>query len=186
MVPVRCVVAILQGDLVLSNSKPTEASIQNALFFHLRDKGHSHIAPNCCALGWEADLVSITGAGYACEYEVKISRSDFFADTNKKEKHTFYKGSERKRQRTQAERIPCRFFYVAPAGLVSIQDIPIHAGLIEVQGQNISVTKDAPRLHREKASDVLKERITNSLMWKVFTGKTREAVKQPTRTRWPA
>jgi hypothetical protein len=40
---------------------------------------------------WEADHFSMTSSNYAYEIEVKVSRSDFFADF-KKPKHNFFKG----------------------------------------------------------------------------------------------
>ncbi len=40
--------------------------------------------------GWESDFFSITSSGYCYEVEVKISRSDFFADF-KKDKHELFK-----------------------------------------------------------------------------------------------
>lgn len=40
--------------------------------------------------GWECDFFSIAASGYCYEVEIKISRSDFFADF-KKEKHDLFK-----------------------------------------------------------------------------------------------
>lgn len=40
--------------------------------------------------GWECDFFSVTDSGYCYETEIKISRSDFFADF-KKDKHNLFK-----------------------------------------------------------------------------------------------
>jgi hypothetical protein len=162
----------------------TEALIQRLLFQDLVDKGHGHIAPNCCALGNEADLLSITQAGFVNEYEIKISRSDFKADKKKIHKHRRYMNAndEFTTQRTRQQLIPSVFYYVVPAGMVELSEVPHYAGLIEVKAVEprrnslpfvLVVTKKAPRLHKEKTVDAVKNRITNCLMWKVFNGVTR-------------
>jgi len=156
----------------------TESSIQAALFKDLVSKGHSHIAPNCMALGYEADLLSLTTSDYVHEYEIKISRSDFKADQNKKNKHYIYQNAEKG---FGPARIPSRLYYVIPAGMVSIEEVPTHAGLIEIKLMKTSrpylaaiITKPAPRLHSEKAPVGVKHKITTSLMWKVFNGVVKE------------
>lgn len=48
---------------------------------------HKYKLENTFVYEWESDCFSMSEAGYAYEVEVKISRSDFFNDFNKKEKH---------------------------------------------------------------------------------------------------
>lgn len=163
----------------------TEASIQALLFEHLVAKGYHHIAPNCCAIGNEADLLSVTGAGFLHEYEIKISRSDFKADKKKIRKHKQYQNASHGNttKRTRQQQIPSVFYYVVPAGLVDVSEVPPYAGFIEIctrehQGRKcqehyLKTVKPAPRLHKEKTTDAVLRRITNSLMWKVFNGVTR-------------
>jgi hypothetical protein len=51
---------------------------------------HDHKFENVFLHGWEADSFSVTSSMYSYEIEVKVSRSDFFADF-KKPKHHFFK-----------------------------------------------------------------------------------------------
>lgn len=50
---------------------------------------------------------------------------------------------------------PSRFYFVVPAGLIRLDEVPEWAGLMEVRGTTayarVSQTKPAPRLHREKS-----------------------------------
>jgi hypothetical protein len=55
---------------------------------------HDHKFQNIFVHSWEADHFSVTGTGYTWEIEVKVSRSDFFADF-KKPKHHFFKGHKK-------------------------------------------------------------------------------------------
>ena len=76
----------------------TEFTIQNALYRRLRfDKGIIHIFPNMASITmYEADLLAVTRSGYAHEYEIKLSLSDFRADKKKREKHCSLSGDTRK------------------------------------------------------------------------------------------
>ena len=58
-----------------------ETKIQYHLYQDLIAKGHEIVVPNVSWswLLWEADLISITKAGYMNEYEIKISKQDFEA-----------------------------------------------------------------------------------------------------------
>jgi hypothetical protein len=51
---------------------------------------HEHKFENVYIHEWEADCFSVTKSGYSYEIEVKVSRSDFFADF-KKPKHQFFR-----------------------------------------------------------------------------------------------
>lgn len=167
----------------------TEESIQAFLFKDLASKGHKYIAPNSCALPYESDLLSITTAGYLIEYEIKISRSDFKADTKtrtKKRKHDWYTHPEQYPYSNPADCVPCRFYYVVPKGLVSVDEVPDHAGLMEISFYHfprnpeytpkpiIDTVKQAPQLHDIKATRAIKTKIATTLMWKVFSGVTKE------------
>lgn len=45
---------------------------------------------------------------------------------------------------------PNYFFYVCPTGLINPEEIPPYAGLIYVEGEEVTYIVDAPRLHRHK------------------------------------
>lgn len=63
------------------------SDIQRVLKYHFNS--HKYELQNSFVFNWECDFFSITKAGYAYEVEIKVSRSDFFADF-KKEKHILF------------------------------------------------------------------------------------------------
>jgi hypothetical protein len=70
----------------------------------------------------------------AVAYEIKISRGDFKRDTHAKQR--------------QARLFSDRFYYVAPTGLIKPDELPDWAGLIEFDGEALSIKVAAP--HRDK------------------------------------
>jgi hypothetical protein len=72
-------------------------------------------------LPWECDVLAVTKFGYAVEYELKISRSDFKADFKKPKHKLFNKG--------QGGMIS-KFWFVVPQGLVKKSEVPAYAGLM--------------------------------------------------------
>lgn len=125
----------------------SESDIQDRLYIEFNRRRHTLIVPNVTMFGWESDLVSITAAGYLCEYEIKISRADFRADAKKDRHHllTNFEISKRKRG-------PSFFYYVVPRDLIAAVDVPSYAGLI-YSHPLLQIIKPAPRLHRDKATD---------------------------------
>jgi hypothetical protein len=120
-----------------------------------RHRPGSKIFPNIFIDGFEADIFEVSRAGIMTEFEVKISRSDFFADAKKVDKHTDLKCGRRVNY----------FYYMMPKGLVDKSDIPEHAGLVYVElidipllgGEIKTITrydyqKVAPRLTKRKIS----------------------------------
>ena len=129
---------------------------------------------------WECDVFEVSKSGYFREFEVKVSRSDFFADAKKETVrypggwYSGFKGvTENKHELLAAGDVrgPSIFYYVTPEGLLKPDEIPPWAGLIEVrdgnsvlytQGEFTSVPrifereiKKAPRLHREKVAQAV-------------------------------
>ena len=157
----------------------SEFSIQNLLFERLTEKQHQFIFPNVRIAFWEADLISVTRAGYLHEYEIKISRSDYKADFKKLSKHQWL-GNVRLRESDRvAMSIPAFFWYVAPEGV--IQCVPSYAGLIEVDWRpnnryaqtGLQEIVSAPRLHSTKISRDQKNLIYRSAQWKLWNARKR-------------
>jgi len=140
---------------------------------------------------WECDVFEVTKAGYVTEYEVKISRADFFADA-KKEREVFPRGYgepsvfEKKHDLLAAKspRGPSRFFYVTPAGLLDPSEIPVWAGLIEVEAHTPELhcsrfrereITTAPRLHREKIADHVRQHALGVCYYRMHELLTRRA-----------
>ncbi|GAO43771.1 hypothetical protein [Flavihumibacter petaseus] len=72
-----------------NKSSMTEADIQRKLRNLFADNSYHLYNQYIIKEGWESDYFSVTRAGLIVECEVKISRSDFFADF-KKPKHRYY------------------------------------------------------------------------------------------------
>lgn len=77
------------------------------------------VFPNTYLNGNEADIFHVTKSGYLYEYEIKISRSDFFAEKKKIGKTDKLNDGKR-----------CNFFYyLVPEGLIHPEEVPEYAGL---------------------------------------------------------
>ncbi len=132
---------------------------------------------------WECDLFELTESGFFREYEVKISRADFFADAKKQSQvYPWPYGKSAVFENKHAlltqrdPRCPAQFWFVTPAGLVKPEEVPEWAGLIELSGGSfgeqigdkiISHSRlsereviKAPRLHRVKFSSTAAHAMT--------------------------
>lgn len=105
---------------------------------------------------WESDFFVQNSSGYTYEIEVKISRSDFFADMKKIKKHSilergFYEVEHRGRVDSHVHKCrPNKFFYAVPSGLIQAKEVPPYAGLIYVNGFSFTKIKEAPFIHKDK------------------------------------
>lgn len=91
----------------------------------------------------------MTKSELAYEFEIKISRSDFFNDfKHKTRKHSFL-GAVNKEY---LNGIPNYFYYVVPKGLITKEEVPEYAGLCYVDGEILYTIKKAPKLTPKKTS----------------------------------
>lgn len=146
----------------------TERRIQLAIY---ADKSGASqiICPNYTPAGWwECDLWQVTKAGYAVEYEIKLSLSDFkidakktqrrFENSNETEKWKIIDENKHDLLSDRCERGPSRFFYCIPDELIDqIHPIlPAWAGLLSFKHSRLRyrsarrIIKDAPKLHKVK------------------------------------
>lgn len=102
---------------------------------------------------WESDFFCMNKEGYSFEMEVKVSRSDFKADF-KKPKHDLFRNQIDDlpifTTQKHPKRIPNRFYYAVPKGLISVDEVPSYAGLIYVDKRHAYIVKRAPFIHRTK------------------------------------
>ncbi len=149
---------------------------------------HSHLFLNKYIFDsdWESDFFSVTSSGYLYEVEVKISKSDFAADFIKFKHKIFegrnqtevikeakYKYSKRwkkdvrrapeKKINPQEVKMPNKFFFACPDGLLKVEDIPEYAGLIYVTDTAATIIKHAPLLHKRKEN--IKELLFSKYQW---------------------
>lgn len=121
---------------------------------------------------WESDFFILRQNGYCIEFEIKISRADFFNDKKKVDKHLILENGkcvvEKSKQifnedkfrkieyiKYQEEQIhdfrPNKFYYVVPENLIKLDEIPKYAGLLYIDDLNqIIIVKEAPFLHKNK------------------------------------
>jgi hypothetical protein len=113
---------------------------------------------------WECDLAEFTEGGRFTEFEVKMSRSDFMADSRKTDDLFFKEGPALTKH--QALSIghkdgPNHFWFVTMQGIVTANEVPQWAGWMEFNKLGgITERKDAPKLHSHKRD---MERITRSM-----------------------
>lgn len=125
--------------------------------------GYSYtiLIPNFYWDAYEMDLMVIKTSGLVYEYEIKISRADFFNDM-KKGRGGFFTEAENKHLIIQdGKRICNRFYFVVPEGLVKKDEVPAYAGLIYHTGRSFDHVKTGKILHRNKFDDykVLAQRL---------------------------
>jgi hypothetical protein len=156
----------------------TERSVQN-LFFRRRGQRYSTVMPNCTPPCWyECDLLAITKAGYMYEFEIKLTRSDYRADA-KKGALPLYCRPFRQDTRTKHEQLadhdrngPVRFWFIVPANLVSVDELPDWAGLLYLCGSpswpSFEDVRSAPRLHNNRMSEDMKDSIRQNLYWRYW------------------
>lgn len=106
--------------------------------------------PNAFIYDHECDYWAMDKDGIAREYEVKISRADYFKDAEK-EKHTKLNGAN-------------YFYYVVPGGLISANEVDKKYGLIEIYDGRLKLTKKPQRLHDQPFTDWKK--LATKLFWR--------------------
>jgi len=149
----------------------TEAMICDCL--HANYTGNSKYRLNNAYIfkeDWESDFFVQKENGYCYEFEVKISRSDFFNDKKKVNKHlilgtgkyqhesTRYNSNATSREDrwisefTEKEytKRPNKFYYVVPDGMISKEEVPSYAGLMYFRNGGLRTIKEAPFIHKEK------------------------------------
>jgi len=167
----------------MSKFKFTEEYIQDVLNRFFAISTPKYIMENLYVFRWESDKLIETRSGLIYEFEVKVSRSDFFNDFNKKDKHFVLEGKtgtvpsyddvkarywfvNDDNYRTDKYKRPNYFYYAVPEGLVKEEEVPDYAGLIYILpedqdrkadgswcGEGFYVVKKAPKLHDTKYTD---------------------------------
>jgi len=153
----------------------TTNQIEDIIMKHYSQLGHTPITTRFTGLGiGEADVISITKAGFINEFEIKCSRNDYLADfRNKDYKH------KAMFERTGVKVYPSgevwyhsanNYWFVMPKNMIDIKEMPEYAGLIYMNENSLSIIKLAPRLHKYKATEALYKKIAHNLMNKIIYG----------------
>jgi hypothetical protein len=123
--------------------------IQIALCKYLSEKGHEHLCENFGHMVFEMDVASLSKSDMLLEFEVKISRSDFCADKNKRKKSGLSKFEMYGNPFGYEARCPNYFYYVCPEKLISKDEIPLFAGLFYYNSdKEIVLIKSPKRIHK--------------------------------------
>lgn len=129
----------------------TEEDIIKELAQWVDDRKYPFQICNAFIYGWECDYWAMTSGGETREFEIKISRSDYFNDA-KKDKHKECKGAN-------------YFYYVVPQGLIKPTEVQSGYGLIYVSETGyVEVVKKPRQLHSEKFDRW--QMLANKLYWR--------------------
>jgi hypothetical protein len=129
----------------------TEADIIKCLSQSIDDQKYPFQCPNAFIYLWECDYWTLTAEGEAREFEIKISRSDFFQDA-KKDKHKEAKGAN-------------YFYYVVPRHLIKPEEVDKRYGLIYVWDTGfVEIVKKPRRLHTERFDNW--KMLANKMYWR--------------------
>lgn len=96
----------------------TEQDIVKKLCQWLDDRKFPYQIANAFIYEWECDYWAMTVHGETREFEIKISRSDYFVDA-KKEKHIGAKGAN-------------YFYYAVPKDMIKKEEVDPRYGLIYI------------------------------------------------------
>lgn len=80
----------------------------------------------------ECDILKVTPSGFATEYEIKVSKSDFKADMKKKHSHN--------------SKFIKQLFYAVPYEMLDFakENLPPDAGLVYVENKKVHYAVNAP------------------------------------------
>lgn len=122
----------------------------------IKASAYDVIIQNYFLYPYECDLIRILKSGSVYEYEIKMSRPDFFNDFKKK---GYGKNAPLKHDDLKSGKLkPNYFFFVIKKGIVSYEEVPDHCGIIEFDWREsefgdylkIDLIRNAKRLHKRK------------------------------------
>lgn len=131
--------------------------------------------PNCYFFGGgygETDVLIVQASGLIYDVEIKVSRSDFFADFKKVAKHEILEFGYQKTGvfRASNEVVidnkwrPNKFMFAVPEGLIKPSEVPHYAGLLYLtQFGGLKEIKKTPFLHKEKIE--FSKRLVDKFYW---------------------
>lgn len=129
----------------------TELTIVKKLAESIDERRFPWQLANSFVYSWECDYWTMTTGGETREFEIKISRSDYFVDA-KKDKHKECNGAN-------------YFYYVCPANLIAKEEVDKKYGLIYVfENKPAEIIKKPQRLNNTKFEKW--EALANKMYWK--------------------
>jgi len=115
------------------------------------DRKYPFQMPNAFIYAWECDYWAMDSSGICREFEIKISRADYFNDAKKK-KHGTEKGAN-------------YFYYVCPKDLIKKEEVDGKYGLIYIWDTGyVEIVKKPRQLHANKFENW--KMIANKMYWR--------------------
>ncbi len=133
---------------------------------------------------WEADVFELTASRYFREYEIKLTLADFRADAEKRKEDRWRRIGLPTDKETKHQRIargdpsgPTQFWFVAPMGVIPLEQVPDWAGLIEMRMDPMTrplrmherQSIVAPRLHRQRSDPKVEAHARSVLYYRLHT-----------------
>ena len=154
------------------NSK--SKNIESAMCMYLYEKKHSPISTRVKISGLqECDVLSVSKSDYIYEYEIKISRADYKRDFIK-EKHSniINENYTKTVKKELMYLLPNYFTYVVPSGLITIDELPVYAGLIYFNDDmTFDLIKKPILIHKTKANVEFIRKVAHNLSCKLIFSK---------------
>lgn len=170
--------AFIKRKKIRPKIKLTEKIVQDILAqYKSHLKRYDVIIPCCMSqIDNEADIFAIRKSGFSDEFEIKLSRADFFKDRNKivqyrknditsgNDKKWFISNSKLRNpiapwQKLKLDAISDGdmlvnyFWYVVKKGIVEISEIPKFSGIISIDDTGfLEVIRNPEKLHNRKLS----------------------------------
>jgi len=147
---------------ITPTKKLTAMDIYGALNYTYAQNSFIKVS-NVYLYNWESDFIVVKSSNHVYEFEIKTSRSDFYADFKKKDKHDvlskgFYNSKYNPDKDVVGKR-PNKFYYVCPEGMINKAEVPEYAGLLYVvpsagEGHYRTIkVKEAKKIHSELFCD---------------------------------
>jgi hypothetical protein len=131
----------------------TETDIIKVLAGATDHRLYPYMCQNIFIYAWECDYWTMTKGGETREFEIKISRHDYFNDA-KKDKHKTESGAN-------------FFYYVVPEGLIQKEEVNSKYGLIYVtEAGSLYFVKKPKRLHSNKFENW--KMLANRMYWRFY------------------
>lgn len=150
---------------ISSVKKYNEITAKDIIYsLSLKYVNHKYLINNAYIFDWESDFFSLSDAGYVYEFEIKVTKSDYKDDFNKKDKHLLLENNIP----DTFDKKPNKFWYAVPKGLIPSYEIPAYAGLIEISDRDTpaNVIKEAPFLHKELLFPKYQKKLLDKFYWR--------------------
>lgn len=124
----------------------------------LRNRKHKFVLPNIFIDFWECDVFSVSTSGYTQEFEVKITKEDFYKDFDKQLHECWGKPGKMKHDEIRNGNRMNKFWFVYPKDMIDISEVPDYAGIyhivkIDEERYAFHFVREAKFLHKRKFID---------------------------------